>query len=110
MELTSKKCIPCEVGAVPLSLAEAQRLVAQVSGWELAADARQIQKTFKFRNFAEALAFVNAVGRIAEEEGHHPDLECGWGRARIMLTTHAIKGLSENDFIVAAKIEALPRE
>jgi len=98
------------VGAVPLSLAEAQRLVAGVSGWELAADARQIQKTFKFRNFAEALAFVNAVGRIAEEEGHHPDIEFGWGKGHIMFTTHAIKGLSENDFIVAAKIEALSRE
>lgn len=108
MELASKKCIPCEVGALPLAREEAERFMTQLKGWQLSTDVKSIEKTFSFKNFASALSFVNAVGEVAEEEGHHPDIDFGWGRARITLTTHAIKGLSENDFVLAAKIDALP--
>ena len=75
-----------------------------VKDWMLAEDAKSISKNFKFKDFKEALAFVNKVGDIAESEGHHPDIELGWGKVTITLSTHAIGGLSQNDFIVAAKI------
>ena len=86
---------------------EAETLMAQVAGWELDAEAKKISKNFKFKDFAQALVFVNKVGLLAESEGHHPDIELGWGRVKISLTTHAIKGLSENDFIMAAKIDEI---
>jgi len=86
---------------------EAEVLLKQIPGWEISDDAKKISRKFKFKNFAEALAFTNRVGEIAESEGHHPDISLGWGRVAIELTTHAIKGLSENDFIVAAKINSL---
>jgi 4a-hydroxytetrahydrobiopterin dehydratase len=79
-------------------------LLFHVKDWVLSQDAKSISKKFEFKNFAEALAFVNKVGAIAESEGHHPDIELGWGKVNITLTTHAIGGLSQNDFIVAAKI------
>jgi 4a-hydroxytetrahydrobiopterin dehydratase len=107
MELAQKKCVACEGGAVPLNKTEAGVLLKQLNAWTLSGDARWISKEFKFKNFAEALAFTNKVGAIAEEEGHHPDLQLAWGKLVIELTTHAIKGLSENDFIVAAKIDLL---
>lgn len=78
-----------------------------VKDWEISEDAKFISKKFKFKNFADALDFVNKVGAIAESEGHHPDIELGWGKVKIVLTTHAIGGLSQNDFIVAAKINAI---
>jgi len=107
MDLTQKKCIACEGWETPLNKVEAEVLLKQVPNWSLSDDAKKILRTFKFKDFAEALAFTNKVGSIAESEGHHPDIELGWGRVGITLTTHAIKGLSENDFIVAAKINAL---
>jgi 4a-hydroxytetrahydrobiopterin dehydratase len=105
--LTEKKCVACEGDVPPLNSVEADVLLKQVPGWKSNTEATVISRMFTFKNFSEALAFVNKVGAIAEEEGHHPDIEFGWGRVRITLTTHAIKGLSENDFIVAAKINGL---
>lgn len=109
MNLASKKCIPCEVGGVALTEGEARQFLAQVEGWDLEKDATQIEKEYRFKDFAEALTFVQAIGQVAESEGHHPDIDFGWGRVHVRLTTHSMKGLSENDFIVAAKIDALPR-
>lgn len=91
----------------PLNRVEAEVLISQLDGWEISADARLLTKRYRFKDFAEALAYVNQVGVIAEAEGHHPDIELGWGRVSISLTTHAIGGLSENDFIVAAKIDGI---
>ena len=107
MDLSQKKCVACEGGAVPLTQMEAEAMCTHINDWALSSDSKKISKEFKFKNFVEALAFVNKVGAIAEEEGHHPDLTLGWGKVGISLTTHAIKGLSENDFILAAKIDAI---
>ncbi len=85
----------------------AQRSLAEVPGWDLAQDGSRISRAFTFKDFHEALAFVNQVGTIAEEEGHHPDIHWWWNTVKLELTTHAIKGLSTNDFILAAKINAL---
>jgi 4a-hydroxytetrahydrobiopterin dehydratase len=109
-ELSSKKCVPCEGGVQPLSLPEAQALMQQLkSEWILAQDAKSIRSEWKFRNFFHTMSFVNAVAHLAHAEDHHPDLEVGWGYCRIRYNTHAIGGLSENDFICAAKIDSLPR-
>jgi len=104
-ELAQKKCVACEGTETPFNREEAEVLMKQLNGWTLSGDARWISKDFKFKNFAEALAFVDKVGAVAESEGHHPDIQLSWGKAVIELTTHAIKGLSENDFILAAKID-----
>lgn len=106
-DLAKKHCKPCEGGMPPATREEAEILLKRVNGWQLSEDAKKITKEFKFKDFAQALSFTNSVGAIAEEEGHHPDIFLGWGRARVELTTHAVKGLSENDFILAAKIDAL---
>lgn len=106
MQLTAKKCVACEGDVAPLDRVEAEVLLRQIPGWSVSNDATAILRTYTFKDFAQALAFVNTVGAVAESEGHHPDIELGWGRAKITLTTHAIKGLSENDFIVAAKVDA----
>lgn len=105
--LIQKKCVPCEGGLSPLSLIEAQKLLKDIPGWELANENKAIRRRFTFKDFAQSIAFVNKVGEIAESEGHHPDITFGWGYADIMLWTHAIGGLHENDFIVASKINAL---
>jgi 4a-hydroxytetrahydrobiopterin dehydratase len=107
MDLTQKKCVACEGDMPPLNKIEADVLVQQTPGWIVSDDGKMLSHEFKFKDFAEALSFTNKVGAIAESEGHHPDLELGWGYLRIQLTTHAIKGLSENDFIVAAKVNTL---
>jgi 4a-hydroxytetrahydrobiopterin dehydratase len=104
MELTQKKCVACEGDVPPLNKVEADVLLKQTPGWKVSDDAKSLSKEYKFKNFAEALAFTDKVGAIAESEGHHPDIEMGWGYVRIKLSTHAIGGLSENDFIVAAKV------
>ena len=106
MSLLERKCVPCEGSVMPLLRTEANALMREVPGWSLAEDAKSIAREYQFRDFAEALAFVNAIGAVAEREGHHPDIEFGWGRVRVVLSTHAIGGLSPNDFIVAAKIDA----
>ncbi len=107
MELAKKKCVPCEVGGVPLLREEAKTLLAQVHGWNLSADALHIAKEFIFKDFAGAMAFAVQIGKIAETEGHHPDLQVSWGKVGVILWTHAVGGLSENDFILAAKIDAI---
>ncbi|MDE3060971.1 MAG: 4a-hydroxytetrahydrobiopterin dehydratase [Pseudomonadota bacterium] len=105
--LTQKKCVPCEGGLTPLSSDEAKNMLKEIPGWELADGHKAIKRRFTFKNFVEALAFVNKVGAIAESEGHHPDITFGWGYAEILLWTHAIGGLHENDFIIASKINQL---
>ncbi len=103
--LTSKRCVPCEAGTLPLTEAEASGYVAEVPQWQLRG--KKIVREFKLRDFKEALAFANQVGDIAEDEGHHPDIHVSYNRVTLELWTHAIDGLSENDFIVAAKVDAL---
>lgn len=107
--LAQKSCTPCRGGVEPLTRGEAERLRTQAPDWTLLDDGRKIERTFRFGNFREALAFVNGVGELAESEGHHPDIIFGWGYATIALYTHKIKGLHENDFIMAAKIDRLSR-
>ncbi len=106
-DLATRTCVACEGGVAPLTAIEAGVLLRQLDDWVLAADALSISKTFAFPDFATALAFVNEVGAIAESEGHHPDIAFGWGKATISLTTHAIGGLSENDLILAAKVDRI---
>lgn len=108
VDLAQKKCVPCEGGASPLNRAEAAVLLKQVNGWALGEDAKWIIKQFKFSNFVEAMSFANKLTPIAEREGHHPDVHISFGKVVVELSTHAIKGLSENDFILAAKIDAIP--
>ena len=105
--LAAKSCIPCRGGIPPLTIEEAQVYLAQAPGWALLDDGRKIQRTYRFKNFREALGFVERVGELAEAEGHHPDIAFGWGYATISLQTKKIKGLHENDFIMAAKLDGL---
>lgn len=107
MGLTAKTCTPCRGGVPPLSRAEAERLLAETPGWTIEGDPPRITRTFEFPDFAAALAFVERVGALAEEEDHHPEITFGWGYARVTFWTHKIKGLHENDFIMAAKVNAL---
>ena len=105
--LVGKSCTPCKGGIPPLMEGEAQSFQAHVPKWELGDEARRIERTFRFKNFGEALAFVQQVGELAEAEGHHPDISFGRGYAKVSLQTKKIKGLHENDFIMAAKIDRL---
>ena len=105
-ELASKTCVPCRGGVPPLKGEELASLQKQVDGWSVVEE-HHITKTFKFRDFREALKFVNRVGELAEEQGHHPDIFLAWGKAGITLWTHAIDGLTESDFIMAAKMDQL---
>lgn len=105
VDLAKKHCKPCEGGMPPATREEAEILLRRVADWTLSSDGARIEKSFKFKDFAQALTFVNKVGAITEEEGHHPDIGLHWGRVEVSLTTHAIGGLSENDFILAAKID-----
>ncbi len=106
-DLTSLKCKACEGWMKPLTQEQFIPLLKQVSGWEVIEDIK-IVKNFKFKNFKEALAFVNKIGEIAESENHHPNIFLyGWNKVKITLTTHVLKGLSENDFILAAKIDTI---
>jgi 4a-hydroxytetrahydrobiopterin dehydratase len=105
--LTQKTCKPCEGGVKPLDAYEARTMLTQVSGWELDADNKSIQQDFRFKNYYQTMAFVNAVAWIAHQDDHHPDMEIGYSHCLIHYSTHAIGGLSENDFICAAKIDAL---
>ncbi len=110
-DLASKRCKPCEGGVQPYAPEEAQAMMGQLqAGWELVEEGKAIARTFEFRNYHETMAFVNAVAWIAHREDHHPDLEVHYGRCRVRWSTHAIGGLSENDFICAAKVDALLAE
>ncbi len=106
-DLVHKKCVSCEGGIPALSRAGAEAFIRQVPAWVLSDDAKRMSREFSFPDFKSALAFVSRVGALAEEEGHHPDIFLSWGKVRIELWTHAVGGLSENDFILAAKIDAL---
>ncbi|MCH7951297.1 4a-hydroxytetrahydrobiopterin dehydratase [Patescibacteria group bacterium] len=108
MDLTKKHCVPCEGGIPPFTQRKARQYLKNAQGWELVDDDKKIEKEFTFKNFVEAIDFVNNVAEIAEREDHHPDLFIhAYKKLRITLSTHAIGGLSENDFILAAKIDAL---
>jgi len=107
-DLLKKKCVPCEGGVIPFNISEIHKYQKKVDGWDVIKNSKGVfflEKKFKFKNFLESQNFVNLVGKISEEEGHHPDLSFGWGYAKVTITTHAIEGLSENDFILAAKID-----
>ena len=108
-DLTKKKCIPCEGGVIPFDVSEIHKYQKKVDGWDIIKnkDLFMLEKNFTFKNFIDSQNFVNKVGEISEREGHHPDIIFGWGYAKINITTHAIKGLSENDFILAAKIDQI---
>jgi 4a-hydroxytetrahydrobiopterin dehydratase len=105
--LDAKTCTPCRGGIPPLSRDEAAHFQAHTPNWELRDAAKRIERTFRFSNFREALAFVGKVGELAEREGHHPDVSFGWGYATVSLQTKKIKGLHENDFILASKIDRM---
>ena len=104
-ELSARRCKPCKKGTPALDPTAAKSLLVDLpSGWTIAGG-KKLEKEFKFPNFREALAFTNKVGEIAEREGHHPDIQLGWGRVKLEIWTHSVGGLSENDFILAAKAE-----
>jgi len=105
--LAKKQCVPCKGGTPPLKGDALKSYAAQVPGWTVAQE-HHLEREYKFADFATALAFVNRVGAIAEAEQHHPDIQLGWGRVAVKTYTHKVDGLTENDFILAAKIDALP--
>jgi len=107
-ELNEMKCVPCEGDVAPLTPARARELAAELhADWDLTADSRALRRELKFKDFFRTMSFVNALAHIANLEDHHPDLEVGYGYCRVTFTTHAIKGLSENDFICAAKLDRI---
>ena len=109
-DLLDKKCVPCEGGVTAMNFEEIHKYQKKVDGWSLIKNQEEIfflEKEFKFKNFKESQNFINQVGDISESDGHHPDILFGWGYAKIKITTHAIHGLSENDFILAAKIDKI---
>jgi len=109
-DLLKKKCQPCEGGVMPFDISEIHKYQKKVDGWNILEDKKKnffLNKKFNFKNFAESQKFINKIGEISESEGHHPDISFGWGYAEVKITTHAIEGLSENDFILAAKIDQI---
>lgn len=107
MSLNAKSCLPCRGGIPPLTQKEAEKLLFEVPGWVLKEGASKIERKFDFPDFLSALQFVNQVGKLAETEGHHPDIALGWGYCHVLFYTHKINGLHENDFIMASKVNAL---
>jgi len=109
-DLSKKKCVPCEGGIPPFDTSQIHEYIKKVDGWDVEKDDTKsfyLIKEFKFKDFLESQKFVKKVGEIAETEGHHPDISFGWGYAKIKIFTHAIKGLAESDFILAAKIDKI---
>jgi 4a-hydroxytetrahydrobiopterin dehydratase len=107
-DLANKKCVPCEGGTTPFDKSEIHKYLKKIDGWDVKNNEEQsyyLIKEFSFNNFIESQKFVNKIGVIAEEEGHHPDISFGWGYCKVKIFTHAIKGLAESDFILAAKID-----
>lgn len=105
-ELAERQCVPCRGGVPPLKGKEIENLLSQLAGWEVVKE-HHLRKEYKFKDFSESLAFVNRVGELAEAQGHHPDICFGWGKAEVMIWTHKIDGLTESDFVLAAKIDRL---
>jgi 4a-hydroxytetrahydrobiopterin dehydratase len=106
--LENQQCVPCHGGVEPLSKAAAGKLLGKLdAGWKIVEDGKALRREFKFVDFYRTMSFVNAVAHVANGQDHHPDIECGWGYCRVRYQTHAIGGLHENDFICAAKIDAL---
>lgn len=105
-DLASRQCVPCRGGVPPLSAEEITKLRSQLDGWDVVNE-HHLRKEFKFSDFKETQAFVNQVGEVAEAQWHHPDICYGWGRAEVTIWTHKIDGLTESDFILAAKIDRL---
>ncbi len=108
--LASKHCVPCRGGIPPLSEEEARKLLANASGWRLEEGGTRLTRRFELEDFKKAIEFVNRVAEIAEEEGHHPDIAIHWNKVDLVLWTHKIGGLHENDFILAAKVNRLLEE
>lgn len=106
-ELSQKHCVPCEGDFPAMTIEQARDLMEHVPGWILAEDGKSISRSYEFKDFKEALTFTNRIGELAEEENHHPEIALSWGKVKVFLTTYAAKGLSENDFILAAKINGL---
>ena len=105
--LTDKHCIPCEGGVPKMDREAAEKMLAEIPGWVLADDAFSIRRRFEFKGFYKCMAFINAMAWVANKENHHPDFSAGYNYCEVTFTTHAIDGLSENDFICAAKLNAL---
>lgn len=105
-ELAAKSCVPCRGGVSPLGGLEYAPLLAQLHGWQVV-DGHHLTKTYELPDFARALAFVNRIGNLAENEGHHPDIHLAYGRVKVDIWTHKINGLTESDFVLAAKIDTL---
>ena len=103
-ELANRNCVPCRGDTPPLKGEELDGLRRQVPDWEVVEE-HHLRRAFKFKNFREALGFVNRVGELAEEQGHHPDISFGWGYAEVTVFTHKIDGLTESDFVLAAKVD-----
>jgi len=108
MGLAEKQCIPCQGGVPPLKGAEIEKYRAEIPEWNVVNE-HHLERVFQFPDFKTALEFVNRVGELAEEQGHHPDLLLSWGRVEVRIWTHKVDGLTESDFILAAKIDRLPR-
>jgi 4a-hydroxytetrahydrobiopterin dehydratase len=109
-DLHNKNCIPCKGGISPFAISEIHKYLKKVDGWDVKKKEDELyflEKTFSFSNFVESQKFVNQVGNIAEQEGHHPDIIFGWGYAKIQIFTHKIKGLVESDFILASKVDQI---
>jgi 4a-hydroxytetrahydrobiopterin dehydratase len=105
-DLASRKCETCEEGTGALKGDELRKLYGQLDGWTMANE-HHLEKEYRFKDFAEALAFVNRLGAVAEDEGHHPDILLTWGKVKVTLWTHSVGGLTENDFILAAKADGV---
>ena len=105
-DLADLQCVPCRGGVPPLNGAEIEELLKQLEGWQ-AVNEHHLQKTYRFQDFRESLEFVNRIGTLAEQQGHHPDICFGWGKAEVTIWTHKIDGLTESDFVLAAKIDKL---
>ncbi|MDX6304624.1 MAG: 4a-hydroxytetrahydrobiopterin dehydratase [Blastocatellia bacterium] len=105
-DLADLQCVPCRGGVPPLRGAEIEKLLEQLEGWQ-AVNEHHLQKTYRFKDFRESLEFVNRIGTLAEQQGHHPDICFGWGKAEVTIWTHKIDGLTESDFVLAAKIDKL---
>ena len=105
-DLANKSCVPCQKDTPTLEDEHSRELSSQIPEWEIV-ERHHLRREFRFGNFREALAFVNRIGEVAEEQGHHPDISFGWGWAEVSVFTHAVGGLTENDFILAAKLDGL---